>query len=124
MEKKTNNTTSIRNVYFTDLNHIKSIYHQNTKLNKLHIGEDFGLPLALIETKGEVIAYATIIFNNQTAPEICIKFKSEAEQEDYKQSLHQYAGKVLESMQSEGKGDYNKLEPYIQRLVDWLNLCN
>lgn len=105
-------------VYASDILELKNIFLQKFKVNKISKG--FGIPFLLVRRKNEVVAFASLILNQNDEIDFEVIEKLTLNSEDQEEFIIK-AKNYFKNSHSENFIDAEQLKYNIQRMIDWLN---
>lgn len=123
--------TNYRNVYLSDLRQVLTIYeettqHQAAEKDSFPAGkltERFGLPLAIAESKDELIGFTSAKTNNLKEVEFTSYYKKGTSKTEIQPILEQLARSTFNATFNSRPQPEEKLEYAAQKLTAWLNKC-
>ncbi|WP_316818621.1 hypothetical protein [Pedobacter nyackensis] len=123
--------TNYRNVYLSDLRQVLNIYVETEtyqvpekhSLPAKKLTEQFGLPLAIVESKDELIGFASAKMNDLKKVEFTSYYKKGISKTEIQPILEQLAQSTFNATFKSQPQPEKKLEYAAQKLAAWLNKC-
>ncbi|WP_172281598.1 hypothetical protein [Chryseobacterium sp. LAM-KRS1] len=106
-------------VYISDLVHLKQIFVKERNLKQ--VNEDFGLPFVMAKKTNEIIAFASLIINDQDTIDFVI-FEAGNMDAKEKEAFKKYAEDCFKKAPSDNYNDPGQLKSTISRIINWINI--